>query len=383
MLYGSNQLAIHPLNGDLYSVNSTLFNQTPTKRAHIIRLAQDLKSFVSDVALVGGSKSDSGDAIAINPVNGEVYIGGVTDFNDYPNTAGGFQPNNDSTPASGIHPDIYIRRLSADLKTTIQATYLGGTALESISQLLVDQQGAGLYISGVTFSTNFPSLTVTNASSGIPFIANMSSDLKNLLQVSQRLSWGAEIVQHPITREIFVNNYGTPHISQEIIQRFSNDLKKNYLIQLDTYPLGNGSGEIFSPLTGDLYILSDDFTLLGQSSTESYGITTPGSYQPVSNIKTGGLSDLYIAHFTYSDMGSNPSQECLFNWAEKNYPTLLAPAGAVTNLYDPYFYRYYPATNAYVGVSQNDQHVYYLGPNGVLQDMGALSGWLTTAGCNS
>lgn len=73
--------------------------------------------------------------------------------------------------------------------------------------------------------------------------------------------------------------------------------------------------------------------------------------------------------------------ECLFNWAEGAYPSLLQPARSVTQSQAPYTYRYYKAANAYVGVSSDDNHVYYLGSDGVMQDVGALPAWLKKAGC--
>jgi hypothetical protein len=76
-----------------------------------------------------------------------------------------------------------------------------------------------------------------------------------------------------------------------------------------------------------------------------------------------------------------PPSECLFNWAERNYPALFAPSGSPTATSGVYTYRYYSATNAYVGVSSDDNHVYYMGADGVLQNEGSLSNWLTTAGC--
>ena len=78
---------------------------------------------------------------------------------------------------------------------------------------------------------------------------------------------------------------------------------------------------------------------------------------------------------------TQPVTECLFNWAEGNYPTLFSPAGATTTVGGIYTYRYYSATNAYVGVSSIDGHVYYLGPNGMMQDEGQLSYWSPQAGC--
>jgi len=76
----------------------------------------------------------------------------------------------------------------------------------------------------------------------------------------------------------------------------------------------------------------------------------------------------------------NSPAECLFNWAESNYPSLFAPAAA-SLFSSPYSYRYYKNTDSYVGVSANDNHVYYLDANRVLQDVGTLSAWLITAGC--
>lgn len=75
------------------------------------------------------------------------------------------------------------------------------------------------------------------------------------------------------------------------------------------------------------------------------------------------------------------SIECLLSWAENAYSNLFLPAGAISQFQSPYTYRYYRNTNSYVGVSLINNHVYYLRPDGVLEDVGDLSGWLTTASC--
>lgn len=74
--------------------------------------------------------------------------------------------------------------------------------------------------------------------------------------------------------------------------------------------------------------------------------------------------------------------ECLFNWAEKDYPSLFAPAGSSTAIWDVYTYRHYSSTNAYLGVSSVDFHAYYLGPDGNMQNEGPLSDW-TAKACRS
>jgi hypothetical protein len=73
--------------------------------------------------------------------------------------------------------------------------------------------------------------------------------------------------------------------------------------------------------------------------------------------------------------------DCLFNWAEKQYPLLLVPAGVPTQSFAPYAYRFYWYTGVYTGVSAADNHVYFLGRDGALQDLGNLSDWLARAAC--
>jgi len=75
--------------------------------------------------------------------------------------------------------------------------------------------------------------------------------------------------------------------------------------------------------------------------------------------------------------------DCLFDWAEANYPSLFAPSGASTAVWSSYMYRYYSATRAYLGVSSTDNHVYYLGPDGNMQDVGPLADWTPKAGCQA
>jgi hypothetical protein len=72
---------------------------------------------------------------------------------------------------------------------------------------------------------------------------------------------------------------------------------------------------------------------------------------------------------------------CLFDWAEKAFPALLTPAGFPTTVWTIYTYRWYSATNSYVGVSSVDNHVYYMGADGSLWDQGEFAYWLAQAGC--
>jgi hypothetical protein len=73
--------------------------------------------------------------------------------------------------------------------------------------------------------------------------------------------------------------------------------------------------------------------------------------------------------------------ECLLNWAERSYVTLFAPAGQATLVSGIYTYRYYAQTKAYLGISSVDNHVYILGQDGIMTDVGSVSQWAPVAGC--
>ncbi len=81
--------------------------------------------------------------------------------------------------------------------------------------------------------------------------------------------------------------------------------------------------------------------------------------------------------------GNSQSQvSCLFDWAQDVYGYLFYSSLPVVTQYTPtYSYRYFAGSNSYVGVSINDNHVYYLNASGNLLDVGPLSGWLVTSGC--
>lgn len=72
-------------------------------------------------------------------------------------------------------------------------------------------------------------------------------------------------------------------------------------------------------------------------------------------------------------------RDCVMNWAEKNYPALVAPA-ASSQVDVPYYFRYYSGSNSYLGFSFADDHMYYLGANGLI-DHGHKTKWLAASGC--
>lgn len=66
-----------------------------------------------------------------------------------------------------------------------------------------------------------------------------------------------------------------------------------------------------------------------------------------------------------------------FNWAEAAYPQYLSPGGSTSGTQLGYYYRYYSNTQSYLGT--RDGAVYYMGPDGVIQNMGSLGSYLPQA----
>ena len=107
----------------------------------------------------GGNYGDTGWAIAVNPVDGSIYVAGQTFSTKNSNspsqtfsTPGAFQ----TTYAGGkITGDAFVARFDQTGTNLIYATYLGGTGNDGASSLAVDAAG-NAYLAGYTDSPNFP-----------------------------------------------------------------------------------------------------------------------------------------------------------------------------------------------------------------------------------
>lgn len=80
---------------------------------------------------------------------------------------------------------------------------------------------------------------------------------------------------------------------------------------------------------------------------------------------------------------SSTQMDCLFAWGETQFPQLLAPSGQTSRTAAPYTYRYYPTTNTYIGVSAQDQRLYYLPASAASTpaDLGPAIDSVLTAAC--
>jgi uncharacterized protein (TIGR03437 family) len=101
---------------------------------------------------LGGSGSDSGSAIAIDP-GGNAYIAGSTDSSNFPTTPGAFGKTCGGT-CSG-KGDAFAVKLNPAGSALVYSTYLGGSRDDYATGIAVDTLG-NAYLTGTTLSEDFP-----------------------------------------------------------------------------------------------------------------------------------------------------------------------------------------------------------------------------------
>ncbi len=138
----------------------------------------------------------------------------------------------------------------------------------------------------------------------------------------------------------------------------------------------------------------DDIVLSGSDAIVSAGTPTAAANNrfdftaPVSGTALlqvqpglyGYFSDWSAARRVSVGGAAISSTDCLLNWAERVAAGLLFPPTTSRNDIAPFTYRYYSGSNAYLGVSSSNQHVFYF-VGGQLSDLGPQSAWLSQAGC--
>jgi hypothetical protein len=99
---------------------------------------------------LGGSATDYGLALAIDP-SGNMFVTGSTQSTDFPTV----NPVQSGNAGNG---DAFVAEIDTNLPQTQQlvySTYLGGSSADSGQGIAVDA-GDNAYVTGFTFSTNFP-----------------------------------------------------------------------------------------------------------------------------------------------------------------------------------------------------------------------------------
>ena len=212
-------LAIHPTTGEVYVAGwtgSTYFPGTfggaqssyggGQYDAFVARLNSGLTQIIQSTYL-GGRGRDEAKALAIHPTTGDVYVAGFTNSTDFPGTSGGAQVSH-----RGGFRDAFVARLSADLRTLRQSTYLGGSDWDEAYTLAVHPTTGDVYVAGNTSSDDFPGTSggAQTGSGGLidAFVARLNSGLTQILQATylggSDSDYAHNLAIHPTTGEVYV-----------------------------------------------------------------------------------------------------------------------------------------------------------------------------------
>lgn len=154
-------LLVHP-SGDVYitgAVSSALLDNTggslqPVKTnapnqldAFVIRLDGTLATWIRSTYL-GGTGRDEAFALAVDEATGDIYVAGKTRSADFPGTSGGALPIHSGGGAG------FVARISADLSTLKQSTYVYGSpscstcAGDDLFGVLAHPLNGDIYVAG-------------------------------------------------------------------------------------------------------------------------------------------------------------------------------------------------------------------------------------------
>ncbi len=165
-------------SGNAFVTGLTYSTNFPTKNAFQASLDGDESAFVTKLNAVGnatfystylgGSGSDRGNGIAVD-AEGNAYVTGVASSSNFP-TMNPFQAT------SGGGNDAFVTKLNVTGTALLYSTYLGGSSSDVGTAIAVNAGNA--YVTGITYSTDFPTknaFQATYAGSEDAFVTKLNT----------------------------------------------------------------------------------------------------------------------------------------------------------------------------------------------------------------
>src|SRR5262249_52402062 len=155
---------------------------------------------------LGTTGEDIAFGLAVHPVSGDVYVAVMAGGAGFPGTAGGARE-----AYGGGSSDAAVARLDASLTSLTQATHLGGSSDDIPMALAIHPPSGGVYIVGITFSTDFPGTAngIQPALSGdsAAFVARLDATLTGLTQATYLGTGGfvqwSGLAIHPVSGHVY------------------------------------------------------------------------------------------------------------------------------------------------------------------------------------
>jgi len=319
-------IAAHPTTGDVYVTGYTTSSDFPNfiggadstfagaTEAFVSRLASDLKT-INQSTYLGGTGADYGFAIAIHPTTGDVYVAGYTDSGPatFPGISG-------APDAIQVGTEAFVSRLSSDLLTLNQSTYVGGSGTDLAYGIVIHPTTGDVYVSGNTNSPDLPALAggadVTQV--GVEaFVTMLASNLLTLNQSTyiggSNTDYGYGVVIHPATGDVYVTGYtdspnlptltGAGDTTQVGVEAFVSRISSTLVnFFQSTYIGGSGTDYGFAiaihPTSGDVYVTgytgSNDFPGISGGADTTFGGTVESFVARLSSTLQSVFQSTYL-----------------------------------------------------------------------------------------
>ena len=258
---------------------------------------------------LGGSNLDETDGIAVD-ASGNVYVVGSTDSPNFPTAPGVVQATFGGT-------DVFVAKLNPTGTALVYTTFLGGSGLDIEADIAVDASG-NVYVTGTTFSTNFPTTPGVfqptyggtgsdpgSGQGGDAFVAKLSPTGAALVYATYLGGSGDDTTTGGLAIDAAGNAYvtggtnsidfpATPGVVGPTISGITDAFVAKLTptgtaLAFATYLGGSdveGGGDIAVDASGNVYVT-------GTTSSTNFP-TTPGVFQPT----FGGVEDAFVAKLT-------------------------------------------------------------------------------------
>ena len=279
-------LAIHPASGDVYIAGTTTSPTLPQSAGSaqsasgggqdvFVALFNRTLTALQRSSLLGGSGFDDisfGTALAVHPLNGDVYVVGITESGNFPVGLGAAQP---TYAGSG---DAFVTRFNPALTARVQSSYLGGVGEDRGGALCISPTTGDVYVGGSTVSSPFPATAggaqAAFAGNSDGFVSRLNEALSSVLQSSYFGGNGRDTVfalaVDRSTGDILAagqtNSSALPQMNgaaqtipgssfDGFVVRFNASLKS---IVRSTFVGGTGAEELYAmavhPVTGEIFV---------------------------------------------------------------------------------------------------------------------------------
>lgn len=251
----------------------------------------------------GGSGSDRGLAIHTD-ASGNIYFTGETRSKNFPTSSAFFKYN----AGNSVFSDTFITKLDASGKGLVYSVFLGGSGNDIGSAITADAQG-NAYITGFTDSADFPLASAMydhRAGASDAFITKINKDGSALVYSTylggNKSEWGRGVAVDTggnayVTGWTFSENFPVTPAMNKIGERGFQDA---FVTKVDS----SGKGIVYSIcIGGGKYDVSNGIAVDTDGNAYIAGYTNSPDFplaSPVFGTYTGGYHDAFVAKLNTS-----------------------------------------------------------------------------------